>query len=546
MSEYTKAFERTRTRFGTAGLRLEEMYRRRDRKRRNEKIGAIVLALIIAIASTAAILSTIGGSRGPQPASPTITPGNASTLQLRWTAALGEAGPAPVVADGVVVGETRSGQILAFPDRCAGDGGACAPLWRASIDRMDAETDRADRTITWWPRTPGNPGEGNVAAFTAADGVVYAASKTGKIYAFDVHCGVNGQTCLPMWTGQVVHGDQPPVSTAPPTVENGFVLAGGENGTFAFHVGCGAGGASCTPAWHIPQVGFFRVQGNFLYGTSWSPGTGRTNERAYAFDATTGKMIWHSDEVSCCSNDSTPAQYGDTVYVNFGREIDAFPVDCRGSCRPIWTAPIIDRFSSPPVVTGNVVAVTVATDGSTGGVLSWPVDCATGGRTCHEQHRAQGFSELTSVGPQAFGDRLYTESLRGEGTYVFDASCLAKRNDCRPVWADATAITPWEMAVQDGVAYQTDSSQGVAAYDAACPHAPCLPLWHSSQVPTSRPTIDGDEVLFTGYDGVIYAYAPGEPASTPSKTGAAWFYGMVALVGLAIVASRIFRRRRLA
>src|SRR5262245_37498410 len=159
MSEYTRQFERTRARFSTADLRLEEVYRRGARKRRNERIGAIVLALVIALASTAAILNTIRGSRGPMPESPSITPGNVGQLQEQWSGQTGGLAPTPVITDGVVVTETRSGHVVAFADHCATDDGACSPMWTAKMDPMVAPTDRDDPAITWWSATRGAPGE---------------------------------------------------------------------------------------------------------------------------------------------------------------------------------------------------------------------------------------------------------------------------------------------------------------------------------------------------------------------------------------------------
>ena len=51
-----------------------------------------------------------------------------------------------------------------------------------------------------------------------------------------------------------------------------------------------------------------------------------------------------------------------------------------------------------------------------------------------------------------------------------------------------------------------------------------------------------------GLRAVATGRSQGTPAvepACPPKAGAAWFYGIVALVGLAIVAADILRRRRL-
>ena len=50
MSEYTKLFERAAARYEPPDLRMEDLLKRQDRKRRNQRIRAGVLGIAIAIA----------------------------------------------------------------------------------------------------------------------------------------------------------------------------------------------------------------------------------------------------------------------------------------------------------------------------------------------------------------------------------------------------------------------------------------------------------------------------------------------------------------
>ena len=145
-----------------------------------------------------------------------------------------------------------------------------------------------------------------------ANGVVYAGSWDGKLYAFPVGCGSAGASCAPLWTGAT--GD--PIEFSSPAVANGVVYIGSrDHKLYAFAVGCGSGGASCSPLW-----------------------TG-----------TTGDMIM-----------SSPTVADGVVYVgSMDGKLYAFAVGCGSggaACSPLWTGATgaaIDR-SSPAVADGVV------------------------------------------------------------------------------------------------------------------------------------------------------------------------------------------------
>jgi len=64
---------------------LDGFLRRRDRKRRNEKIGAIVLVVVLTAASIAAALAIAGSRSVPQPADQTITTESAPNMRRSGT-----------------------------------------------------------------------------------------------------------------------------------------------------------------------------------------------------------------------------------------------------------------------------------------------------------------------------------------------------------------------------------------------------------------------------------------------------------------------------
>jgi hypothetical protein len=68
MTEYTTLFEQTSARFELPDLPLEGVLRRRDRKRRNQRIAAGAVGLAIAIASIALGSVVLRSAREPQPA----------------------------------------------------------------------------------------------------------------------------------------------------------------------------------------------------------------------------------------------------------------------------------------------------------------------------------------------------------------------------------------------------------------------------------------------------------------------------------------------
>ena len=81
-------FERAARRFDPPIDAWEVFGRRRDRKRRNQRIASGLLALIVAAAAIGGLLAAFRKADQHAPATPSITPGNVSDLTLTWSADL--------------------------------------------------------------------------------------------------------------------------------------------------------------------------------------------------------------------------------------------------------------------------------------------------------------------------------------------------------------------------------------------------------------------------------------------------------------------------
>src|SRR5712691_9378702 len=94
-------FERAVRRFPPPQPSFERLLKRRDRKRRNQRIGAAVLALIIAVVAIGSVISAFRNAERKQPAN-TITPDTVQSLKLAWKAP----------SNGTLVGPTVSDDVL--------------------------------------------------------------------------------------------------------------------------------------------------------------------------------------------------------------------------------------------------------------------------------------------------------------------------------------------------------------------------------------------------------------------------------------------------
>ncbi len=249
-----ETLDRYESLFAPPGRAYDSFLRRRSRKQRNRRIGAFVLAFVIAAGSVAAALDAFHRSSEPKPVN-TIDPASVSRLhEIASRLTFPQEGFRMATGDGVlVVGTSRfrsqRGQLIAYPFPCGDAGVACMPLWRASLDGA------------------GSP--------VVANGVVYATGRGGRtLYAFAAHCGSNGRECSPRWTADVgaTGWVTPPIVV--PQGSTNRVYVGTERAVLGFDVGCADGGGACSPAWSAAMgqpVRAIASSGGVLFA-----GTGKT------------------------------------------------------------------------------------------------------------------------------------------------------------------------------------------------------------------------------------------------------------------------------
>ncbi len=553
---------------------MDGLVRRRDRKRRNQRIASAVLALIIAVAAIGSLLAAFHNAREHLPARQ-IDRTNVSQLERVWTASID--GPAstigdvpgntghivfsPIVAGGEVFVAANRGKVYAFPAECSS---ACRPDWFA---------DTGGRIS----RPP-----------TVADGVVYVATDDGSLLAYSSTCGNRGGACTPEWTadlGGIGPCTRPcvfDITSSSPVIADGLVYvqdtqlirwkcpcrASTIDSTFyAFRVGgCGTYGKTCRPTWSVklgqapapPHYGFVfaSISAPVVSNGVVYTGPYLANRNLDAFDAKSGRLLWTGSGTGSChcgTRFTTPVVAHGQVYTVFEGRLYAFPANCRtdgGACSPRWTADSPDDFMSLPVAENGVVYVgTAALNGSVGHVFAFSSSCGTGGERCQPIWSATIAGEQTVIYPVvADGNVFATSNLAGTMS-VYSATCGKKGATCDPLWA-RTVTDPEFPVINNGLVYTSELSPDgakLSAFTESCSN-PCEPIW-TGTVPSpklSAPTIDEDKLYVASSDGHVYAFGlrTGTRAKPASKRSAAAFYSVIAIVALGVLAFRVWRRQR--
>ena len=175
-------------------------------------VGDSVVAQRFASPAYVAFPTSCAARSGCQPASTWAPPAGAVRTAVPTSAG-------GITYMGVTTGS--GGELVAYPPSCATGGGHCSPSWTARF------TD-----------------EINAPPPIAADGKVFVGSTVGGfLKAFPAECGA--ATCDPLWSATVQNLDW-----THPAVTNGLVYAGSrDGGVYAFPTDCGTGDAVCKPAW---------------------------------------------------------------------------------------------------------------------------------------------------------------------------------------------------------------------------------------------------------------------------------------------------------
>ena len=289
------------------------------------------------------------------------TPKTCSPL---WTATTGGAiYSSPAVANGVVYVGSGDGKLYAFDAAgatgCSGAPTTCSPLWTAN--------------------TTGGAIDSSPAV---ANGVVYVSSDDGTLYALDA-AGVTGcsrsperKTCAPLWTAATAS-----LPSSSPAVANGIVYASSIYGElYAFDAagvkGCSGSPKTCSPLW--TYVGLYStflvpaVANGVVYVGSFD----RNDWGLYAFDAAgvkgcsgipkTCSPLWTA--APNANVFSSPAVANGVVYVA-GLDGVLYAFDAAGcgqplgqNCAPLWTSVFLsgEVLGSPAVANGVVFVATWA------------------------------------------------------------------------------------------------------------------------------------------------------------------------------------------
>ena len=236
-----------------------------------------------------------------------ITTGNASNLDIAWTATTGNyVYSSPAVEYGLVYVGSEDGKLYAF------NASTGATLWTATTT-------------------------GDVLSSPAvANGVVYVGSDDGKLYAFNANTGalLSG---WPVTTGNFIYSS--------PAVANGVVYVGSsDDNLYAFNARTGATLWTATTGSQVDSSP--AVANGVVY-------VGSLDGKLYAFNATTGAVLWTATTVSYI--DSSPAVANGVVYVgSTDNKVYAFDASYGAT---LWTATTGNYVESSPAVSDGVVYV---------------------------------------------------------------------------------------------------------------------------------------------------------------------------------------------
>ena len=403
------------------------------------------------------------GHSGYNPQEHTIGPSNVASLSKAWSSnpALAESNPqltisaGPIVDDGVAYVVTKNGwgmsittqsTLYAYPAACASTGGACQPLWKATI---------ADHE--------GLGGE--VAAVTgiaAENGMVFVSrnnypSPTTELYAFSASCASAGATCSPLWTASSSTAHSLPLAVA-----GGYVYWGPST----FSRTCASGGATCQP---LQTVALPK----------------EAEEGAVDEIAVGNELVFLTVQIPTGSD-----SFGDPIY---STQIRAYPQACLASsstCTPAWTStvPASSTYGARVTVVGGQLFASYWNNGELK-LAAFSTSCATGGGACSPTWTAQvavsanGFN----LGVAVAGGVVY-QAVAGT-LYAYSTSCASGGAECSPLWTGALP-TPPPSAIQSGastpavanglvyVAAPTTSDRlELRAFPTSCTQGvPCAPL----------------------------------------------------------------------
>ncbi len=293
---------------------------------------------------------------------------NADTGEVMWSApTVGYGSSQPAVVNGVVYVGTIDG-VRAYPTSCTTP---CQPTWVAepgmtfnyavtysdgvvyatAYDGRIVAIDAASGTETWSAQV--NVGEPIFGAAAVADGLVFVPGGRG-IYAFPLNC--KGRRCQPKWTRKTDFSLE-----KSPVVANGIVYAASTQGTlYAWDDQKGTQRFSTFTNFG-PQTP--AIADGVLYLT-----TGDTTLWAFAADCKGQRCgpLWRT---KVNQSPYEPVVANGVVYLGSLNQIYlngtlfAYPAACSDFCLPLWSVAVRGAIESgPTVVNGRVYVGTLLGD----------------------------------------------------------------------------------------------------------------------------------------------------------------------------------------
>ena len=263
-----------------------------------------------------------------------------------------------------------------------------------------------------------------VAAPAVADGVAYAGSDDGSLYALTTD---SGELLWSFATGEAIRST--------PTVADGTVYFGSnDNHVYALNAATGE------ELWRYDTEDWVQRSPAVGDGMVYFPARGEGDRTVHAVDSATGDPVWAAEHPFPIDQHVAPTVHGGRVYAQ-GAEYGAFYVLDAASGEVVWQAEVGGYAESAPTVLDGVVYLTVinqayAFDESTGELI-WSVK--TG------EFPARDFPALVVNGIYflAPGDYVYAlDAATGEEIWSYEAYELSSA----PVVADGVFYGASELA----------------------------------------------------------------------------------------------------
>ena len=397
---------------------------------------SLLLRLAVLVSVLVAVSTTLSLARSRKPAQAlSLDPLTASSLGLSWADPRTAPPLSLAAADGILYVSTGD-SLSAYPVDCVPSGGTCPKLWSNPVP------------------------DGPLSAPVVSNGIVYASSAAGFVYAFPARC--HATACQPLWIGQTG-----PRAASIPAANSDFVYVASDK-LYAFPAQCGSADELCPPAW-----------------TAELPGPATYDPPALA-----------AGLVVVASRDQSGGVY-------------AFPAVCPDSCPPVW----IGRTGGP--TTGVVVARNTAYAVSRGQVFAFPLGCRAICKPDWTGPFIQGgpFAAGANGPPAVATGRLYVGASDGH-LWIFPLNCPTTW--CQPLGSVPLGGDPLSTPVfADGLVFLVSRGGLVTAIPDGCSPSTnsCLRPWSAllGGGAGSPPAVTSTGVFVGDDRGTLYAYGLPQP-----------------------------------